>query len=890
MKHLSIRAQVALSAMALGCLLLLAQLALQFYVLRADIVQRIEKHEFRALKDFAGYLDEKLQDSMDMLASEAGEVPPVSPSRLANLETHLKHRQALLTVFDDLYVFDARGLLLVDWPKKPGRRMLDMASRDYIQGVINERKTVISKPILGKATRQPIVVVATPIFNVRRELVGILGGVINLSKPNLLGSIATRKNGQKGYYYLVSSDRVRIAHPDPSQLLQAVPPHSGNLPFEQAMQGFEGTLEGTSTGGVHGLFTFARLQTTDWVMASVIPADEAFEPIQQIYDRMLLVTGLLLLVFLPLLWLFSGRLVRSLTRLAHAMQRTADRMREGLPVHPIVLRGSAEIRTVTQAFNAFVEARLQAETELSVARDAAQAANVAKSQFLANMSHEIRTPMNGILGMTELCLQTRMTREQRSYLDMVNTSARSLLAVINDILDFSKIEAHKMVLDPHEFEVHDLVRDCTRTLSLRAAEKGLEIICNVAHDVPGRLVGDPLRLHQILTNLLANAIKFTAQGEVILSVHALSLEGDAVCLEWSVQDTGIGIEPDKQAMIFDIFTQADAGTARRFGGSGLGLAICRSLVEMMGGTIGVESVPDQGSIFRFTTPLQIASLGALRREEVHPWLHGAQVLLVDDNANKLRWLVHELDHVGVHALACDDAGQAMQMVQSLPVQYALIDVNMPEIDGYALTAQLRKLRTPQQLGIVLMGHLSEQIHDEQMASYQVQGYLVKPVDPHELVAMLNTLVMPHADAPSAAPPLPRLSTALATRASWRVLLVEDTPVNQTLATLLLSRMGHEVVVAHDGAEAVDACAKGVFDLILMDIQMPVMSGIEATVAIRALEQKRGRGRTPIIAVTAHAFQGDLERYQAAGMDGYVPKPLSTESLRSEMQRCMAPPT
>ena len=889
MKHLSIRAQVALSAMALGCLLLLAQLGLQFYVLRVDIVQRIEKHEFRALKDFAGYLDEKLQDSMDMLASEAGEVPAVSLSNLATLETHLKHRQALLSVFDDLYVFDARGLLLVDWPKKPGRRMLDMASRDYIQGVIAERKAVISKPILGKATRQPIVVVATPIFNARRELVGILGGVINLSRPNLLGSIATRKNGQKGYYYLVSSDRVRIAHPDPSLLLQAVPPNSGNLPFEQAMQGFEGTLEGISTRGVHGLFTFARLQTTDWVMASVIPADEAFEPIQQIYDRMLLVTGVLLMVFLPLLWLFSGRLVSSLTRLAHAMQRTADHMREGLPVHPIVLRGSTEIRMVTQAFNAFVEARLQAETELSVARDAAQAANVSKSQFLANMSHEIRTPMNGILGMTELCLQTRMTREQRSYLDMVNMSARSLLAVINDILDFSKIEAHKMVLDPHEFEVHDLVRDCTRTLSLRAAEKGLEIICNVAHDVPGRLVGDPLRLHQILTNLLANAIKFTAQGEVILSVHPLSLEGDAVCLEWSVQDTGIGIEPDKQAMIFDTFTQADAGTARRFGGSGLGLAICRSLVEMMGGTIGVESVPDQGSIFRFTTPLQIASLGALRREEVHPWLHGAQVLLVDDNANKLRWLVHELDHVGVHALACDGAGQAVQMVQSLPVQYALIDVNMPEIDGYALTAQLRKLRTPQQLSIVLMGHLSEQIHDEQMASYQVQGYLVKPVDPHELVAMLNTLVMPQAEVPQTTASPPPLSTALAARASWRVLLVEDTPVNQTLATLLLARMGHEVVVAHDGAEALEACTHGAFDLILMDIQMPVMSGIEATVAIRDLEQKRGRGRIPIIAVTAHAFQGDRERYLAAGMDGYVPKPLSTESLRSEMQRCMAPP-
>ncbi len=886
MKHLSIRAQVALSAIAVGCLLLVAQLGLQFYVLRADIVQRIEKHEFRALQDFAVYLDEKLQESMDMLASEAVEVPPVSLSNVAALEAHLKHQQALLSVFDDLYVFDARGLLLVDWPRKPGRRMLDMASRDYIQGVIAGHRTVISKPILGKATRQPIVVVATPIFNARRELVGILGGVINLNKPNLLGSIATRKNGEKGYYYLVSRDRIRIAHPDPSLVLQPVPPNTRNEPFERAMQGFEGTLEGTNTRGVHGLFTFAALRTTGWVMASVIPVEEAFAPIQQIYRRMLLVTCLLLIVFLPLLWLFSGRMVRSLAQLSVAMRHTAERMREGLPVRPIALRGSAEIRTVTKAFNAFVEARIQAEKELSVARDAAQAANVSKSQFLANMSHEIRTPMNGILGMTELCLQTDMTQEQHRYLEMVNSSARSLLAVINDILDFSKIEARRMELDPHEFGLHDLVRDCTRTLSLRAAEKGLEIICEVACEVPARLVGDAMRLNQILTNLLANAIKFTAQGEIVLSVHLLPTTDPAVCLQWAVQDTGIGIAADKHRMIFDTFTQADAGTARRFGGSGLGLAICRNLVEMMGGTIGVKSVPGQGSIFHFTTVLQAAPDHALRREEVHPRLQGAPVLLVDDNASKRRWLARELERVGVHALACDGAAQAMQTVRSRPTPYALIDVNMPDIDGYELAAQLRKLRDPQQLGIVLMGHLSEQINDARMRECQVQGYLVKPVDPHEMVAILNTLVMPAAGEQAVAP-LP--SAAPDAPVAWRVLLAEDTPVNQTLVTLLLTRMGHEVTVASNGVEAVDTYRSGVFDLVLMDIQMPGMSGVEATVAIRALEHERGQSRTPIIAVTAHALQGDRERYLSSGMDGYVAKPLSVDSLRREMQRCMALP-
>ena len=885
MKSPSIRVQVALSAIALGCLLLVAQLGLQFFVLRTDIVQRVEKHEFRALKDFAVYLDEKLEDSVNMLAVEAVNVPAARLHNTAALENYLSRQQALLTVFDDLYVFDARGVLLVDWPRKPGRRMLDMSERDYVREVVAHHRPYISRPILGKATRQPIVVVAAPILNEHKELVGILGGVLNLHKPNLLGSIGSRKNGETGYYYLVSGERVRIAHPDPALVFQTVPRDSGNEPFERAMNGFEGTLEGTNTRGLRGLFTFARLSTTGWVVASVVPSEEAFAPIRQIYLRMLLVTVAMLLVFLPLLWVFSRRWVRPFTQLVQAMERTAQRMREGQAVQSITPRGAREVRKITHVFNAFVEARTHAEQALSVARDAAQAANDSKSQFLANMSHEIRTPMNGILGMTDLCLQTRMTQEQRSYLSMVNTSARSLLAVINDILDFSKIEARKLELDPHDFCVSTLVRDCTRALSLRATEKNLEMICDVAADVPKGLIGDPLRLQQILTNLLANAIKFTARGEIVLGVRRLATEGPDVWLEWSVQDSGIGIALDKQAMIFDTFTQADAGTARRFGGSGLGLAISRSLVEMMGGQIQVDSVPGQGSTFRFTTRLQAVRESLVHGEPLHPALQGAQVLVVDDNASKRRWLARELGRMGLHGLAAEDAAQAMQAVQSLQVRCVLIDVGMPEIDGYTLATQLRKLRRPEQLGIVMMGRPSEQLSDEQMQEHQVQGFLLKPVAPNELVSMLNALVSPQAASASRALPAPAPTGAHA--ASWRVLLAEDTPVNQTLATLLLTRMGHEVTVANNGQEAVDAFASGEFDLVLMDIQMPEMSGIEATLAIRTLERERGLPYTPIIAVTAHALKGDRERYLASGMNGYVSKPLSVEALKMEMLRCMA---
>jgi hypothetical protein len=270
MKNLSIKLQLSLSAMAMAVLLLLAQFAMQFQLMRTDIVQRIEKHEFRQLSDLASHIDEKLQDSMGMLSNVALHVPSVAIGQLDSLEKFLQNEQALLTVFDDLYVFDAKGVLLVDWPVKPGRRTLDMSSRDYIQGVIKTGKPVISAPILGRATQQPIVVVAAPIWDANQQLVGIMGGVLNLYKPNLLGSIGSRKNGETGYYYLVSQERLRIVHPDPALIFKIVPNDSGNIPFENALKGFEGTQEGYNTRGVKGLFTFKKLSSTGWLLASVV--------------------------------------------------------------------------------------------------------------------------------------------------------------------------------------------------------------------------------------------------------------------------------------------------------------------------------------------------------------------------------------------------------------------------------------------------------------------------------------------------------------------------------------------------------------------------------------------------------------------------------------------
>jgi signal transduction histidine kinase/CheY-like chemotaxis protein len=880
MKNLSLKLQLSLSAMAMAIALLLAQFALQFQVMRTDIVQRIEKHEFRQLSELASHLDEKLQDNVSMLGQVALNAPVAALGQLDSLEKFIQNEQALLTVFDDLYVFDAKGVLLVDWPVKPGRRSLDMSARDYIQGVIKTGKPVISAPILGRATQQPIVVVAAPIKDANDQLVGIMGGVLNLYKPNLLGSIASRKNGEAGYYYLVSQDRLRIAHPDPALIFKTVPPNSGNIPFENAMKGFEGTQEGYNTRGVKGLFTFKKLTTTGWIVASVVPSAEAFAPVENLYQKMLGLSGLLLLVMAPLLWIFLARVVRPLDVLARAMHLTAARMRDGQVVAPIAQVGGHEIKTVTHAFNEFVEARIHAEKDLASARDAAQAANASKSDFLANMSHEIRTPMNGILGMTELCLQTRLTAEQRSYLDMVSTSAHSLLAVINDILDFSKIEARKLSLDPHPFSLHSLIRQATRTLSLRASEKELELVCDLGCDVPDEVIGDPLRLQQVITNLLGNAIKFTAQGEILLCIKTMVSppNRDGVWLQFTVKDTGIGIAPDKQALIFDVFTQADSSTVRRFGGTGLGLAISRSLVRMMGGDISVSSQLGHGSAFSFNVQLHaLVDTPASAQALATSWA-GQTLLLVDDNASSRKVLSHQLQTLGLNTAAVDGAAQALRSPQLRQARCALIDVNMPDIDGFALAAQLRQLFSAAQMPIIMMGALSEQISQEQLDPQGIQGFLVKPIDVNELASVLNGLTSTMnttAPVPDSAPePLFK---------SQRILLVEDTPINQTLETILLQRMGYEVSIANNGIEAIEAFSTREFDLILMDIHMPEMGGVEATEIIRTLEKNQQLKRTPIIAVTANALKGDKERYLAAGMDGYVSKPIAVDALRHEIK-------
>ena len=580
-----------------------------------------------------------------------------------------------------------------------------------------------------------------------------------------------------------------------------------------------------------------------------------------------------------------------------------ERDRIGNPLH--VVGTSLDITAQKEAEREMRDTNYQLANAMSRAIELAaesDSANTAKSEFLANMSHEIRTPMNGVIGMTGLLLDTALDKDQRRYAETVRTSANALLALLNDILDFSKIEAGKVELETLDFELRELLDDFALGLGLRAQEAGLEFICAADPNVPSRLQGDPGRLRQILLNLAGNAVKFTENGEVAVRISLVSDEGDRVVLRFSIKDTGVGIAKDKQRHLFEKFTQADASTTRRYGGTGLGLAISRQLAEMMGGQIGLESTENAGSEFWFTARFskgEGASAGPRSRA-----IHGVRILVVDDNATNREVLAAELTAWGARWEEAADGPAALEALRSAreagdPFCAAVLDMQMPGMDGTGLARAVKGDDALASTPLVLMTSLGTRNTARRKNETLFAASLVKPVRQSDLfdalaavIAGRNVEVEPgqgrldESDASDGACTARAGSRAPAFYAA-RILLAEDNPTNQAVALGILDRLGVHADAVANGAEAIRALETTPYDLVLMDVQMPGMDGLEATRRIRGGQTAVPRHDIPIIAMTAHAQQGDRESCLSAGMDDYVTKPISPQALVKALERWLA---
>jgi PAS domain S-box-containing protein len=1016
MKPPGIKAKVALATSITSILMIALVTVVQTQRMQADFTKVLFTQQTALINRTAEELDDKLMMLLDIIAVSARNQPLDIASSTDRLRAYYQDR-AVLALFDDLLVLSPQGRVISDLPMVPGRVGIDATDRAYFKTVMRTRKPMITEPLIGKANKQPIVQMIAPVLNAKGEVVCVLIGVLRLYKDNLLGHLRTAKVGRTGYYFALTrgENPLYVLHPDISRLLQPRQANANPATTRALEQGFEGTVMGVTSAGQRALNSYKQLKSVDWLLATSLPADEAFEPFNGVLYRLLLWSGLASLLAAALIGWVTLRLLAPLIRLRDAIValRSDPARFTPLPVH-----ARDEVGQLTSAFNDLMHERLAADArlqslvefapnaivvvgvdgrietfnregercfgygrdevlgqpleilvperlraqhaghrikffadrlsaepvrmgqgsvlygqrrdgsefpveinlsavrtdqgtkvlavisditerhrlrlevearaqELERERDRAEAANRAKSDFVANMSHEIRTPMNAVLGMVYLLGNTALTPQQRKYLNMVRVSGQSLLGILNDVLDFSKIEARHMELSPVDFLLDDTMNSLATMMTMNASDKELELAISVDPAVPRHLRGDSMRLQQILVNLAGNAIKFTEQGEVVVSIELSARDEHSALLRFEVRDTGIGMTEAQQAQLFNAFSQGDQSITRRFGGTGLGLAITKRLIELMGGQIAVNTGPGKGSLFWFSLPFEI--LPAPPDERRKPALGQLRLLVADDNRTSRELIAKLIRAWGWQADEVDSGAAALRRyrlsLDQQPYDVVLADWHMPGMDGLATAKGIRAAASerpqagrPQPIVVMVNAFARDQLDQISLAP-EADVVLVKPITSSSLFDALHQALASNGD--------PQQQGAAdhgigGTLAGMHFLLVEDNVLNQAVARGILEHAGATLDVVGDGRQAVERMRGdgGRYDLVLMDMQMPVMDGFTAT---RVLRQEL-KLTLPIIAMTAGVLESERERSVAAGITDFIPKPIEVEEMLAVLLR------